>query len=113
MHTHIHIHLYTIIHSYPYKIPYIQVDFADQTYIESLLIRNPVDIGKKIDYFLATGNLVSQSGLDLMQVKPCAYIYVYVYAYVYVCVYYACLCRHTHTRTHTHTHTPIHENLVS
>lgn len=45
-----------------------QVDFADQTYIESLMVRNPIDIGKKIDYFMATGNLVSQTGLDLMQV---------------------------------------------
>ncbi|KAJ1636819.1 hypothetical protein T492DRAFT_956430 [Pavlovales sp. CCMP2436] len=26
-----------------------------------------VDVGKKVDYFLATGNLVSQSGLDLQQ----------------------------------------------
>lgn len=46
-----------------------QVDFADQSYIESLVSRNPIDIGKKIDYFMATGNLVSQTGLDLMQVS--------------------------------------------
>ena len=45
------------------------VDFADQSYIESLMARNPIDIGKKIDYFMATGNLVSQTGLDLMQVS--------------------------------------------
>ena len=27
------------------------------------------DIGKKVQYFINTGNLVSQTGLDLMQVR--------------------------------------------
>eukprot|EP00960_Hanusia_phi_P052352 761408-Hanusia_phi.AAC.1 len=46
-----------------------QVNLADQTYIESLLMRNTVDIGRKIEYFMSTGNLVSQTGLDLSQVS--------------------------------------------
>lgn len=46
-----------------------KVNLADRTYIDSLLLRNPVDIGKKIEYFMSTGNLVSQSGLDLSQVS--------------------------------------------
>eukprot|EP00961_Rhodomonas_salina_P200472 2704344-Rhodomonas_salina.2 len=32
-------------------------------------MRNPVDIGRKLEYFLSTGNLVSQTGLDLMQLS--------------------------------------------
>jgi hypothetical protein len=27
------------------------------------------DVGKKVEFLLATGNLVSKSGLDLMQVR--------------------------------------------
>lgn len=46
-----------------------KVDLGNKTYVDSLLMRNPVDIGRKLEYFLSTGNLVSQTGLDLMQVS--------------------------------------------
>ena len=29
------------------------------------------DVGKKLEYLLTTGNLVSKSGLDLMQARRC------------------------------------------
>eukprot|EP00004_Rigifila_ramosa_P026148 TRINITY_DN8009_c0_g1_i1.p1 TRINITY_DN8009_c0_g1~~TRINITY_DN8009_c0_g1_i1.p1 ORF type:complete len:1160 (-),score=300.19 TRINITY_DN8009_c0_g1_i1:2-3067(-) len=31
--------------------------------------RSPVNIGQKLEYFLSTGNLISETGLDLMQVS--------------------------------------------
>lgn len=39
-------------------------DFAKRTVEKAT---QAVDVGKKVDYFLATGNLVSRSGLDLQQ----------------------------------------------
>lgn len=37
-------------------------------YIIKTLSKVPSDIGQKLSYFLATGNLVSNTGLDLQQV---------------------------------------------
>ncbi|KAI8978122.1 hypothetical protein BDB01DRAFT_800873 [Pilobolus umbonatus] len=45
------------------------VDFFDNTYFRKLLTKSRVDIGIKMNYFLATGNLVSKTGLDLQQVS--------------------------------------------
>lgn len=48
-----------------------QVSFADRenTYFRKLLSRVPADIGRKMEYFISTGNLVSNTGLDLQQVS--------------------------------------------
>ncbi|KAI8893711.1 hypothetical protein BC833DRAFT_624620 [Globomyces pollinis-pini] len=45
------------------------VDFVDKKYMSRVFGKtlNACDIGKKLEYFLATGNLVSPSGLDLQQ----------------------------------------------
>ncbi|KAI0717958.1 beta and beta-prime subunits of DNA dependent RNA-polymerase [Fomitopsis betulina] len=43
------------------------VDFFDKRYIKKVLSRTSFDIGSKMSNFLATGNLVSPSGLDLQQ----------------------------------------------
>lgn len=43
-------------------------DAYDSAYFKRCLDRQP-DIGRKVYYMLATGNLVSTSGLDLMQVS--------------------------------------------
>lgn len=43
------------------------VDFKDSKYIMKVLQRVDADAGKRITYFLATGNLVSPTGLDLQQ----------------------------------------------
>lgn len=47
------------------------VDFFDKKYISKAVQRTSgaMDIGKKLEYFLATGNLVSNTGLDLQQVS--------------------------------------------
>ncbi len=47
------------------------VNLHDKKYILKVLgkVSNASDIGKKLDYFLATGNLVTNSGLDLQQVS--------------------------------------------
>ena len=45
-----------------------KINLADRDYLESLVARCPLDIGRKIEYFISTGNLVSQTGLDLSQV---------------------------------------------
>ena len=42
--------------------------FRDIAYLKKA-IESQQSIGKKLEYFLATGNLKSQSGLDLMQAK--------------------------------------------
>eukprot|EP00052_Salpingoeca_macrocollata_P006824 m.56116 g.56116 ORF g.56116 m.56116 type:complete len:1133 (+) comp15675_c0_seq1:93-3491(+) len=44
------------------------VTFSDRSYFGSVLTKAP-DIGKKIEYMITTGNLISPSGLDLMQVS--------------------------------------------
>lgn len=45
-----------------------KVDFSGEAaYFSKLVTRTPADIGKKMEYFLATGNLVSHTGLDLQQ----------------------------------------------
>ncbi|KAI0711055.1 beta and beta-prime subunits of DNA dependent RNA-polymerase [Cerioporus squamosus] len=43
------------------------VDFFDKRYIKKVLARTNYDIGSKMSNFLATGNLVSPTGLDLQQ----------------------------------------------
>ncbi|KAJ4472934.1 DNA-directed RNA polymerase I polypeptide 2 [Lentinula edodes] len=43
------------------------VDFHDKRYLAKILARVNFDIGSKLSNFLATGNLVSPSGLDLQQ----------------------------------------------
>ncbi|KAK4683850.1 DNA-directed RNA polymerase I subunit RPA2, partial [Tremellales sp. Uapishka_1] len=42
-------------------------DFHDAKYFSSVLHKVNFDIGSKLSYFLATGNLVSPTGLDLQQ----------------------------------------------
>lgn len=48
-----------------------QVTFSDRenSYFRKLLGRVPSDLGRKMEYFISTGNLVSNSGLDLQQVS--------------------------------------------
>lgn len=47
-----------------------QVDILDRRYIMGkVLSKVNSDIGKKMEYFLATGNLVSGTGLDLQQIS--------------------------------------------
>ncbi|PRT52999.1 hypothetical protein B9G98_00619 [Wickerhamiella sorbophila] len=45
------------------------VNFDDPQFINRIFLRLTEDIGKKMQYFLSTGNLVSPSGLDLQQVS--------------------------------------------
>lgn len=45
-------------------------DFADARWFRSVvdkLAGGAAEVGKRLEYFLATGNLVSESGLDLSQ----------------------------------------------
>ncbi|KAI5477061.1 DNA-directed RNA polymerase I subunit RPA2 [Pseudohyphozyma bogoriensis] len=42
-------------------------DFTSAQYINKTIARVNTDVGSKLNYFLATGNLVSPSGLDLQQ----------------------------------------------
>ncbi|KAJ3090585.1 hypothetical protein HK102_003291 [Quaeritorhiza haematococci] len=44
------------------------VDFKDRKYLARVFQKCQYDIGKKIEYFLATGNLNSPTGLDMQQV---------------------------------------------
>eukprot|EP01135_Chromosphaera_perkinsii_P009911 Nk52_evm4s1967 gene=Nk52_evmTU4s1967 len=45
------------------------VSFKDNSFLAKTLQKNPIDIGRKMEYLMATGNLVSQTGLDLQQVS--------------------------------------------
>ncbi|ODQ66872.1 DNA-directed RNA polymerase I [Nadsonia fulvescens var. elongata DSM 6958] len=45
------------------------VNFEDKKYISKVFMKINENIGQKLQYFLSTGNLVSQSGLDLQQVS--------------------------------------------
>ncbi|KAI9503743.1 hypothetical protein BX070DRAFT_190862 [Coemansia spiralis] len=45
-----------------------KVDLYNTNYLNRLFARVSVDVGHKTQYFLATGNLVSRSGLDMQQV---------------------------------------------
>ncbi|CAN3360331.1 DNA-directed RNA polymerase I subunit Rpa135p [Diutina catenulata] len=45
------------------------VNFDDSKYMTRVFSRINENIGQKLQYFLSTGNLVSQSGLDLQQVS--------------------------------------------
>ncbi|KAF5097595.1 hypothetical protein D0Z00_002353 [Geotrichum galactomycetum] len=47
----------------------VNVNFDDEKYISRMLLKVNHNIGQKLLYFLSTGNLVSQSGLDLQQVS--------------------------------------------
>ncbi|KAK9481232.1 hypothetical protein V1514DRAFT_3371 [Lipomyces japonicus] len=47
----------------------VSVNFADHKYVARVLSRVNDNIGQKLQYFLSTGNLISQSGLDLQQVS--------------------------------------------
>lgn len=47
----------------------VAVNFNDKKYMQRLLLKVNHNIGQKLQYFLSTGNLVSQSGLDLQQVS--------------------------------------------
>ncbi|TIA70353.1 hypothetical protein E3P92_02805 [Wallemia ichthyophaga] len=42
-------------------------NLSDDKYVNKVIQRTNFDIGQKLNYFLATGNLVSPSGLDLQQ----------------------------------------------
>jgi DNA-directed RNA polymerase I subunit RPA2 len=39
----------------------------DKQYVSKIFLKVPADVGQKVNYLLATGNLVSGSGLDLQQ----------------------------------------------
>ncbi|KAI9348048.1 hypothetical protein BDR26DRAFT_907704 [Obelidium mucronatum] len=43
------------------------VDFTDKKYLSKVFGKVSSDIGKRMEHFLSTGNLVSNSGLDLQQ----------------------------------------------
>ncbi|KAJ3389524.1 hypothetical protein HDU84_008635 [Entophlyctis sp. JEL0112] len=43
------------------------LDPHDRKFLTKMFLRVNMDIGKKIEYFLSTGNLVTNSGLDLQQ----------------------------------------------
>ncbi|KAJ7432295.1 hypothetical protein B0H11DRAFT_816876 [Mycena galericulata] len=45
----------------------VTVDFHDKIYLQKVLAKVNFDIGAKLSNFLATGNLVSPTGLDLQQ----------------------------------------------
>lgn len=47
----------------------LPINFKDSKYMNRVLMRINENIGSKLQYFLSTGNLVSQSGLDLQQVS--------------------------------------------
>ncbi|KAH3668897.1 hypothetical protein OGAPHI_002652 [Ogataea philodendri] len=47
----------------------VAVNFSDRKYMSRVFLRINENIGQKLQYFLSTGNLVSQSGLDLQQVS--------------------------------------------
>ncbi|ODV86200.1 hypothetical protein CANARDRAFT_196656 [[Candida] arabinofermentans NRRL YB-2248] len=47
----------------------VAINFKDRKYISRIFTRVNENIGQKLQYFLSTGNLVSQSGLDLQQVS--------------------------------------------
>ena len=45
----------------------LSVNLADPAVLRRVLGKVPSDLGKRLEYFLATGNLVSTTGLDLQQ----------------------------------------------
>ncbi len=51
------------------RIDKARARLEEPSYLNNLIYKNNMDIGKKIESFLATGNLNSPSGLDLMQVQ--------------------------------------------
>ncbi|KNC77992.1 hypothetical protein SARC_09558, partial [Sphaeroforma arctica JP610] len=47
-------------------------NFSDGAFFSKILTKNVVDIGRKVEYMLATGNLLSVSGLDMQQASGLA-----------------------------------------
>lgn len=47
----------------------VAINFTDKKYMMRVFSKINENIGQKLQYFLSTGNLVSQSGLDLQQVS--------------------------------------------
>lgn len=47
----------------------LRVNFDDRKYMSRVFMRVNENIGQKLQYFISTGNLVSQSGLDLQQMS--------------------------------------------
>ena len=47
----------------------LRIDFFDRKYMSKVFLKVNENIGQKLQYFLSTGNLVSQSGLDLQLVS--------------------------------------------
>ncbi|ORX84247.1 beta and beta-prime subunits of DNA dependent RNA-polymerase [Anaeromyces robustus] len=45
------------------------VDFFNLKYIQKVMSKVNVDVGRKMEFFLATGNLITNTGLDLQQVS--------------------------------------------
>ncbi|RYH19656.1 hypothetical protein EON65_25800 [archaeon] len=86
-------HLLTFLHDHLHT----------QKYYTKLCERNMSSVGNKVGSFLSTGNIVTSTGLDLMQVSGYTivaeklnylrYVYVYVYVlYVCICVTHKSLC---------------------
>lgn len=46
-----------------------RVNFSDNNYMSRLFMKINENIGNKLQYFLSTGNLVTQTGLDMQQVS--------------------------------------------
>ncbi|KAI9168642.1 hypothetical protein H9P43_008015 [Blastocladiella emersonii ATCC 22665] len=44
-------------------------EFSDPKYIQRMIGRVPADMGKKLEYFLATGNIITSTGMDLQQMS--------------------------------------------
>ncbi|KAI9222062.1 hypothetical protein BC828DRAFT_379405 [Blastocladiella britannica] len=44
-------------------------DATDPKFLAKLLSRVPADMGRKLDYFLSTGNIVTNTGMDLQQMS--------------------------------------------
>ncbi|ORZ39931.1 hypothetical protein BCR44DRAFT_56969 [Catenaria anguillulae PL171] len=46
-----------------------QADFQDPKWIQKMMQRTPADMGRKLEYFLSTGNIVTNTGMDLQQMS--------------------------------------------
>ncbi|KAJ3364773.1 hypothetical protein GGF31_008919 [Allomyces arbusculus] len=44
-------------------------DIKDAKFLTKILARVPADMGRKLEYFLATGNIVTNTGMDLQQMS--------------------------------------------
>lgn len=79
--TRIHAYTYTNQPNNNQDLPRALAATQDETYWAQSLTRHAGTLGKKAAYLLSTGNLVSRSGLDLMQAR--VYLYASVYVYVW------------------------------